>query len=172
MAAEARSGEIEKAASNDDLAIVNQLCFALYMSSQLVTGLYRVNLEPYGVTFPQYLILLALWEQSPISMSELGLKLYAESSALSPIIKRMQAAGLLSRQRDPEDERRVVLALTDKGIDVKDDITRARCKVINDIPLDDQQINALREQLAAMNATLLQTRDTYRATPELQPLSH
>lgn len=92
-----------------------QLCFALYGASNRVTRLYRPLLAPLGLTYPQYLVMLALWEQAPRSVGELGQALDLDSGTLTPLLKRMEGQGLVSRRRDPKDERRVIVALTTQG---------------------------------------------------------
>ena len=93
----------------------HQLCFALYSSSLLMTKLYKPVLAPLGLTYPQYLVLLALWETDRLSVGELGTRLYLDSGTLTPLLKRMQTAGLLTRSRAAEDERRVIVALSATG---------------------------------------------------------
>ncbi len=102
-------------AASDRLRLDHQLCFALYSSSLVMTKLYKPVLGALGLTYPQYLALLVLWEADAISVSELGEKLYLDSGTLTPLLKRMQAAGWLTRERATDDERRVVVALTPAG---------------------------------------------------------
>ncbi|MFE0433868.1 MarR family winged helix-turn-helix transcriptional regulator [Streptomyces nigra] len=97
------------------LLLDDQLCFALYAASRAVTARYRPLLEELGLTYPQYLVMLALWEQDSISVRELGAALQLESSTLSPLLKRLEAGGLLRRERRPDDERSVALRLTEAG---------------------------------------------------------
>lgn len=92
-----------------------QLCFPLYAASNLLTRLYRPLLDELGLTYPQYLVMLVLWEQAPASVGELSQKLYLDSGTLTPLLKRLEAAGLVRRQRSAEDERRVEVSLTKKG---------------------------------------------------------
>ncbi|TLS47196.1 MarR family transcriptional regulator [Streptomyces montanus] len=93
----------------------DQLCFALYAASRAVTARYRPLLEELGLTYPQYLVMLVLWEQDSISVRDLGTALQLESSTLSPLLKRLEAGGLLHRERRAEDERSVAIRLTDAG---------------------------------------------------------
>ena len=93
----------------------HQLCFALYSSSLLMTKLYKPVLGPLGLTYPQYLVLLVLWETDAIGVGELGARLYLDSGTLTPLLKRMQAAGLLARARAAADERRVIVSLSAAG---------------------------------------------------------
>ena len=96
-----------------------QLCFALYSSSLLMTKLYKPVLAPLGLTYPQYLVLLVLWEvdatRAAIGVGELGTRLYLDSGTLTPLLKRMETAGLLARARAATDERRVIVTLTAAG---------------------------------------------------------
>ena len=92
-----------------------QLCFALYSSSLLMTKLYKPVLGALGLTYPQYLVLLALWQADAMGVGELGEQLYLDSGTLTPLLKRMEAAGWLSRERAAHDERRVIVKLTPAG---------------------------------------------------------
>ena len=103
------------AGPEDPLRLDRQLCFALYTASNLTTRLYRPLLEPLGITYPQYLVLLALWERAPRTVGELGQALGLDRGTLTPLLKRMEANGLVSRRRDSADERRVLVHLTDAG---------------------------------------------------------
>lgn len=93
----------------------HQLCFALYSSSLVMTKLYKPVLSALGLTYPQYLVLLVLWESDAISVSELGSRLFLDSGTLTPLLKRLEAAGWLSRLRAVDDERRVIVSLTTAG---------------------------------------------------------
>ena len=93
----------------------HQLCFALYSSSLMMTKLYKPVLAPLGLTYPQYLVLLVLWETDHVMVSELGERLFLDSGTLTPLLKRMEAAGLLTRTRAVDDERRVIVGLTAAG---------------------------------------------------------
>jgi len=97
------------------LLLDDQLCFALYAASRAVIARYRPLLDELGLTYPQYLVLLVLWEQDEISVRELGTALQLESSTLSPLLKRLEAHGLLRRERRSDDERSVAIRLTDAG---------------------------------------------------------
>lgn len=97
------------------LLLDDQLCFALYAASRAVTARYRPLLDELGLTYPQYLVMLVLWEQDSISVGDLGSALQLESSTLSPLLKRLEANGLLRRERRRDDERSVAIRLTDTG---------------------------------------------------------
>ena len=93
----------------------HQLCFALYSSSLVMTKLYKPVLSALGLTYPQYLVLLVLWESDAISVSDLGTRLFLDSGTLTPLLKRLEAAGWLTRLRAVDDERRVIVSLTSAG---------------------------------------------------------
>jgi DNA-binding MarR family transcriptional regulator len=99
----------------DELRLDRQVCFALYAASRAVTQLYRPLLEPLGLTYPQYLVMLVLWERGPVTVKELGTALDLDSGTLSPLLKRLGAAGLVTRERRAADERSVEVALTAAG---------------------------------------------------------
>lgn len=101
------------AAAPGSLLLDDQLCFALYAASRAVTARYRPLLDELGLTYPQYLVMLVLWDRDGSTVSDLGKALQLESSTLSPLLKRLEAAGLLRRERRPDDERSVALYLTD-----------------------------------------------------------
>jgi DNA-binding MarR family transcriptional regulator len=97
------------------LLLENQLCFALYSASLAMTKLYKPMLAPLGLTYPRYLAMLVLWESDGITVSELGQRLQLDSGTLTPLLKRLEASGLVQRERDRADERRVLLQLTPAG---------------------------------------------------------
>ena len=97
------------------LRLDQQLCFALYSTSLAMTKLYKPLLEPLGLTYPQYLVMLVLWEQDGISVSALGQRLSLDSGTLTPLLKRLEAAELITRQRARDDERRVDIHLSKSG---------------------------------------------------------
>ena len=99
----------------DWLALDRQLCFALYAASLAMTKAYKPLLDPLGLTYPQYLVMLVLWEGDDLTVSQLGQRLTLDSGTLTPLLKRLEALGLLQRQRDPADERRVRLQLSPAG---------------------------------------------------------
>jgi len=91
------------------------ICFALYSASRAITARYRDLLDPLGLTYPQYLVLLVLWQSEPLTVTNLGERLQLDSGTLSPLLRRMEAAGLLTRGRSVRDERSVSVSLTDRG---------------------------------------------------------
>ena len=109
-----------ESAEEDRLALDTQLCFSLYAASRALTGLYRELLEDLELTYPQYLVMLALWEQGTLSVKELSLALHLDSGTLSPLLRRLEGAGLLTRERGVEDERVVHVTLTEDGQRLRD----------------------------------------------------
>ncbi|MFE1325438.1 MarR family winged helix-turn-helix transcriptional regulator [Streptomyces sp. NPDC058741] len=107
-------------AEQGSLLLQDQLCFALYAASRSVTTRYRPLLDQLGLTYPQYLVMLVLWEQDSVSVRDLGNALQLESSTLSPLLKRLEAGGLIRRERRAEDERSVAVRLTQAGADLWD----------------------------------------------------
>jgi len=101
------------------LALDKQLCFALYSASLAMTKVYKPLLAPLGLTYPQYLVMLALWEADGLTVSALGDRLALDSGTLTPLLKRLEAQGQLSRERDAKDERRVIVRLTPAGRQLK-----------------------------------------------------
>jgi DNA-binding MarR family transcriptional regulator len=134
------------------LALDHQLCFALYSSSLAMTKLYKPLLEPLGLTYPQYLVMLVLWERDGITVSEVGERLTLDSGTLTPLLKRLQAGGLLARTRDTEDERRVLVKLSAAGRALKSRAMKLPPQVAcaAACPLD---------ELAALTARLKRLRD-------------
>ena len=105
--------------SNELLALDNQLCFALYSSSLAMTKAYQPLLKPLGITYPQYLVFLVLWEKDGLTVSEIGDKLFLDSGTLTPLLKKLEGAGFIVRQRSESDERQVIISLTTAGKQLK-----------------------------------------------------
>lgn len=129
------------------LRLDNQLCFALYGAANRMTRLYRPLLDALGLTYPQYLAMLVLWEKSPRTVGELGEALDLDSSTLTPLLKRLEAGGLVERRRDPDDERRVIVALTDKGRALREQAVTIPEKLFCALDMPLEAITALRERL-------------------------
>jgi DNA-binding MarR family transcriptional regulator len=129
------------------LLLDQQLCFALYAASRSVTGLYRPLLDPLGLTYPQYLVMLVLWEQDGLTVRELGQRLQLDSGTLTPLLKRLQTAGLVSRQRRKEDEREVDIRLTDTGLDLREQASGIPECLAQCMQLSFDQMQTLRDEL-------------------------
>ncbi|MDP1875377.1 MarR family winged helix-turn-helix transcriptional regulator [Phenylobacterium sp.] len=138
----------------DPLRLDLQLCFALYGASNRVTRLYRPLLAPLGLTYPQYLVMLVLWERAPRSVGDLGQALDLDSGTLTPLLKRMETQGLVGRARDPRDERRVIVSLTEKGAALRGPAGAVPGQLVCRLGGDLGDLAALRTALQALNRRL------------------
>lgn len=152
------------------LRLDQQLCFPLYAASNLMTRLYRPLLDELGLTYPQYLAMLVLWEASPCTVSALGDRLLLDSGTLTPLLKRMETAGLVRRTRDAADERRVLVSLTADGQALQNRAASVphsmTCRVLGmtepatPSPAHQADLAQLRTRLQALVQTLTQALDT------------
>lgn len=128
-----------------DLALDHQLCFALYAASRATTQAYREFLEPLGLTYPQYLVLLALWERDGVTVTELGRRLHLDSGTLSPLLRRMEAGGSVVRRRGGQDARTVSVHLTEQGLGLRRHAEEMQRCLLPLAPLSLQEASTLRE---------------------------
>ena len=128
-------------------ALDDQLCFALYAASRAVTARYRPMLDAIGLTYPQYLVMLLLWESDNQTVGQLGSRLALDSGTLSPLLKRLTAAGLVTRNRRVEDERSVSIALTDAGRALQDKAVAINEEMIGAIGFDAEEFGDLKNRL-------------------------
>lgn len=143
---------VTPAESTDLLALDRQVCFALAVASRSVIGLYRPLLEPLGLTHPQYLVMLALWEESPLSVKQLSGLLQLDPGTLSPLLKRLEAGGLVTRQRDPRDERALAVTLTDAGRALRAEAEKIPPAIIERLGLRISELEALHASLTRVIA--------------------
>ena len=136
------------------LKIDDLLCFSLYSANHALTRLYRPLLAPLGLTYPQYLVLVALWEQDEQKVSDLGKRLDLETNTLTPLLKRMESAGYLTRRRNPEDERSLIVSLTDKGQALQAKAQEISTCVIDAMGGDLNELIELRDWVNALRARL------------------
>ena len=141
--------------SDPALLLDHQLCFALYSASLAMTKLYKPLLDELGLTYPQYLALLVLWERDGITVSELGERLFLDSGTLTPLLKRLEAADLISRLRDTADERRVLIRLTTTGRALKKQARRIPGCVLQASHCTGDEAMALTRQVKALREQLL-----------------
>ena len=127
----------------DPLKLDRQVCFALSVASRSVIGIYRPLLEPHGLTHPQYLVMLALWERSPRSVKDLGTALRHEPATLSPLLKRLEALGYVTRARSREDERQLTVELTEKGRALRAEAEKIPYRVVETLGMDVSELEAL-----------------------------
>ncbi|WP_454119156.1 MarR family winged helix-turn-helix transcriptional regulator [Microbacterium lacticum] len=130
------------------LKLDNQLCFALVTAARNVVAIYRPILEPLGLTHPQYLVMLALWEMSPRPLGDLAAELALEPPTLSPLVKRLEAQGLVSRTRSARDERVLDIGLTDAGRALREQALAVPAQVMADTGMSVERLEALRDGLA------------------------
>jgi DNA-binding MarR family transcriptional regulator len=140
--------------SNKSLQLDNQLCFALYSSSLAMTKLYKPLLVELGLTYPQYLVMLVLWEQDALMVSALGDKLYLDSGTLTPLLKRLEVGGFILRQRAADDERRVLVTLTPTGRQLKQQAARIPACVLQATQCSRQTATALTQQINQLRDNL------------------
>ncbi|GAA3023917.1 MarR family winged helix-turn-helix transcriptional regulator [Microbacterium dextranolyticum] len=133
---------------DDLLKLENQLCFALVTAARNVVSIYRPVLEPLGLTHPQYLVMLALWEDSPRSLGELAEELAMEPATLSPLVKRLEAQGRVTRSRRPDDERVLDIALTEEGATLRERALEVPEQIMARVGMDVASIAGLRDALA------------------------
>jgi len=137
------------------LRLENQLCFKLYSLSRQMTHLYRPLLEELDITYPQYLVMLVLWEKAPVSVKELGERLYLDSGTLTPLLKRMEQKLLITRSRDREDERSVLIQLTVKGKRMQQKASCIPEELGKSLGIDQVTYEGLKRQLDSLMASII-----------------
>ena len=149
-----RSRPVARLARADRLQLDHQLCFALYSASLAMTKLYKPLLEPLQLTYPQYLVMLVLWQSDGITVSQLGERVALDSGTLTPLLKRLEASNLIRRLRDSADERRVLLQLTPAGRALKakastvpEDVACASGCELDELAALTARLKALRDQI-------------------------
>jgi MarR family transcriptional regulator, organic hydroperoxide resistance regulator len=128
----------------------DQLCFALYAASRALTARYRPQLDEIGLTYPQYLVMMLLWEEDNQTVGQLGTRLNLDSGTLSPLLKRLTAAGLVTRHRRVEDERSVAIALTDAGRALRERALHINEDMLCALQLEADDFGALKDQLETL----------------------
>ncbi|MBM7703687.1 MarR family winged helix-turn-helix transcriptional regulator [Metabacillus iocasae] len=138
----------------EQLKLEHQLCFTIYATSREITKVYKPLLDELNVTYPQYLALLVLWEEEEVSVKQMGERLYLDSGTLTPMLKRMEQQGLLTRQRSLEDERVVTVRLTEEGKQLKDKACHIPDAVFSMSNQSPQQLSHLKQTLNDLLAAL------------------
>ncbi|MBB4684343.1 MarR family winged helix-turn-helix transcriptional regulator [Amycolatopsis jiangsuensis] len=136
----------------DPLKLDRQVCFALSVASRSVIAIYRPLLEPYGLTHPQYLVMLALWEKAPRSVKDLGSALRHEPATLSPLLKRLEAIGYVTRGRSHADERQLTVDLTGKGRALRAEAEKIPYRVVETLGMEVAELEALHAALGRVIA--------------------
>ncbi|MGW4353349.1 MarR family winged helix-turn-helix transcriptional regulator [Nocardia sp. NPDC004582] len=142
---------------DDPLRLDRQVCFALAVANRSVLAVYRPLLEPMGLTHPQYLVMLALWGEAPMSVKDIGEAIQLDSPTLSPLLKRLEAAGLITRRRDSHDERNLVVDLTDAGRELRTEAERIPPAVVARLGVSLADLEELRDVLNRVNAAARQS---------------
>lgn len=128
---------------DEALLLKNQLCFPLYAAARKVTGAYTPFLKPFGITYTQYITFLVLWEKDGITVGEIGTRLHLDNGTLTPLLKKMEAQGFITRRRNAEDERKVTVYLTPEGLDMKEQLKDVPLKVGHCLPIGREDAKTL-----------------------------
>ncbi len=134
----------------DLLKLGRQLCFPLYAASRLTTRLYQPHLEPLGLTYPQYVVLMILWEDAPCSVSHIGKRAMLKSNTLTPLLKKLEKQGFVSRARDRSDERMVSITLTREGEELKSKCSCIPSALLNEVYFSEEKALQLKTLLAGL----------------------
>ena len=127
----------------DQLKLANQICFPVYAASRLIIREYQPHLDKLGVTYPQYLVMLVLWENDGMPVNDIAQKLILNTNTVTPLLKRMEAMGLVSRIRSEEDERKVIIQLTEKGKAMKTEAAHIPFSLLADISAEELNVAEL-----------------------------
>ena len=138
----------------DSLKLGNQLCFAVYSAAHAFNAAYKPFLEPLGLTYPQYLVLMVLWEEDGLMVREIGERLNLDSGTLTPMLKRLEAAGFVTRKRDAKDERQVRIELTQKARDARPTALEARRAVVCALGDSEEEIQKLKRAVDQLHTML------------------
>jgi len=129
------------------LKLDNQLCFPLYALSREIIRLYTPLLDKFDLTYTQYVTLMVLWEQEAVAFKDLALRLHLDSGTLTPVVKKLETKGLVTKHRNREDDRTVTVTLTDKGRGLKDDMLEVPCRMAETFTGQDALLAALKDEL-------------------------
>ena len=144
----------QETAQENWLRLDRQICFSLHAASRAFNGVYRVILKDLGITYPQYLVMLVLWEHGDLPVKKLGEHLRLDSGTLSPLLKRLEATGLVRRERSARDERSVEVRLTDEGVALRERALEVPRRITASTGFDLAEIGALRERLDELTHAL------------------
>jgi len=136
--------------SYEQLKLENQLCFPIYAAARLITREYQPLLDELGLTYPQYLALMVLWESDGLSVNEIGRKLLLNTNTVTPLLKRLESQGLVARQRSADDERRVIVRLTPRGRALQEQAAAIPAKLVAGLNGDDVDEQALHDMLGQL----------------------
>lgn len=144
----------DKKAATAPLLLDQQLCFALYSANLALNKVYRQLLAPLNITYPQYLVMMVLWERDDVTVSDIGERLFLDSATLTPLLKRMETAGLLQRQRSRHDERQVLVTLTEQGRELRQKALSIPESVGCALACDRETIQSLKGELEMLRDNL------------------
>jgi DNA-binding MarR family transcriptional regulator len=148
------------------LRLDNQLCFSIYAASRAITRAYRPILEPYGLTYPQYLVLLTLWEKDVQSVNQIGRRLYLDSGTLTPLLKRMEGAGFIEREKVKTDERKVAIRLGPRGKELRHVALRIPESLVQTNHLDQDEVRKTKVMVDQILTKILECSHTIEETEE------
>ncbi|WP_419694720.1 MarR family winged helix-turn-helix transcriptional regulator [Mesorhizobium muleiense] len=149
---------------NNPLPLDDQLCYAIYSAGMAIQRVYKPLLDDLGLTYPQYLVLNVLWREDKLTVGSIAERLALESSTLTPLLKRLEAAGLLRRTRNPANERQVVVALTDKGRELR---SRAGCladALLSSSGQSPAHLNQINRDVRALRDAIYEHTGVWRST--------
>jgi DNA-binding MarR family transcriptional regulator len=146
--------ENRKQASDWPLRLDNQICFAIYSTAHAFNRVYKPLLDRLGLTYPQYLVMLVLWERDGVPVKDIGERLFLDSGTLTPLLKRLEAANLIKRTRSTEDERQVLIALTPQGQSLKEKARAVPQAILASSACSVGQLSAMKNELVALRDKL------------------
>jgi MarR family transcriptional regulator, organic hydroperoxide resistance regulator len=141
-------------AADQMLRLDNQICFAVYSAAHAFTRFYKPLLERLGLTYPQYLVMLALWERDGVPLKDIGERLFLDSGTLTPLLKRLEAAQLIKRTRGTEDERQVMIALTPQGHALKEKARTVPSSLLQASACSIAELSAMKNEIVALRDRL------------------
>lgn len=148
--------------NNNPLKLENQLCFPIYAASNLITRAYQPLLERLGITYPQYLVLLVLWDTDELTVNEIARRLLLNTNTITPLLKRMEAQGLVTRRRSQQDERKVIVRLTEQGAALQNQATTIPQSLLSQLHSDvvsPQDLHDLKDRISELIQSLSQKQE-------------
>lgn len=139
----------------EQLKLENQLCFPVYAASRLITRVYQPLLDNLGITYPQYLVLMVLWENDRLPVKDITKKLILNTNTITPLLKRMEQQGLLTRKREDQDERKVIVHLTEKGKKLEEEAAKIPEELVNQLSDSELEIDDLIQLKESLNSIIL-----------------
>ena len=145
---------VRKVAADQLLRLDNQICFAVYSTAHAFNRVYKPLLDRLGLTYPQYLVMLSLWERDGVPLKDIGERLFLDSGTLTPLLKRLEAAGLVKRTRSTEDERQVLIALTPQGQALKEKARNVPQSILEASDCSVAELVALKSEIVSLRDRL------------------